>query len=385
MNLRERSLALHKKARGKIEVRGKVPIENTDDLGLAYTPGVAEVCREIVSDGDLAYEYTGKGNLVGIVSDGSAVLGLGDVGPKAALPVMEGKALLFKALAGVDAIPLCVGTKSVEDIVSFVRWMEPTLGAVNLEDISAPRCFEIEERLKEVLAIPVFHDDQHGTAVVVLAALINGLKVVGKEMPRVKVVVCGAGAAGVATANLLLDAGFPRVILCDSRGVVYPGREEGMNQFKEKVCSRGNPQGKRGSLEEALEGADVFIGLSRGNMLDRRTVKRMGEKAIVLALANPVPEIFPEEAFSGGAAVVGTGRSDYHNQVNNVLAFPGIFKGALECRARYINGAMKLAAAAAIAELVGPDLSPNCIIPHPLDARVVPAVSRAVVRAAEKS
>lgn len=385
MDLKERSLELHRRAKGKLEIRGKVPLNDREDLALAYTPGVAEACLEIAGNPDLVYEYTGKGNLIAVISDGSAVLGLGNIGPAAALPVMEGKSLLFKAFAGIDAIPLCVGTQNVDEIVSLVKWLEPTLGGVNLEDISAPRCFEIEGRLKEEIRIPVFHDDQHGTAVVVLAALINALRVVCKKPASARVVVNGAGAAGIAVSNLLLDAGFADVVLCDSRGIVCSERTAGMNPFKKATARRGNVRNLQGRLEDALQGADVFVGVSAGNVLNQDMVRSMGEDSIVLALANPVPEILAEEAKAGGAKVVGTGRSDYPNQVNNVLAFPGILKGALEARARDINEAMKLAAARAIADLVGPQLSPEYIIPDPFDTRVAPAVARAVCEAATKA
>jgi malate dehydrogenase (oxaloacetate-decarboxylating) len=386
MTLRDDALELHRRNHGKLEVRSKVPLRNRQDLTLAYTPGVAEACLEIAKDPDAAYEYTAKRNLIGVVSDGTAVLGLGDIGPAAALPVMEGKSLLFKGFAGVDAFPLCIGTKKVDEIVQFVKWLEPTLGGVNLEDISAPRCFEIEQRLKRETSIPIFHDDQHGTAVVVLAALINALKVVGKSQDRVRVVISGAGAAGIATANLLLDMGFPEVVVCDSKGIVYPGRPEGMNTFKEETARRGNGRNLKGSLADALVGADILIGVSAPRTITTDMVKPMAGGAIVLAMANPVPEIFPEDALAGGAKVVGTGRSDYPNQVNNVLAFPGILRGALDARASDINEAMKIAAAMAIAGLVPPeDLRPDYIIVDPFDKRVGPTVARAVARAAVES
>jgi malate dehydrogenase (oxaloacetate-decarboxylating) len=386
MTLRDEALELHRKSRGKLGVRSKVPLRDRRDLTLAYTPGVAEVCLEIAKDPKAAYEYTVKGNLIGVVSDGTAVLGLGDIGPAAALPVMEGKALLFKEFAGVDAFPLCIGTKKVDEIVQFVKWLEPTLGGVNLEDISAPRCFEIERRLKRETNIPIFHDDQHGTAVVVLAALINALKVVGKTHDGVKVVISGAGAAGIATANLLLDTGFPEVVMCDSKGIVYSGRPEGMNSFKEETAGRGNRRNLKGSLADALVGADILIGVSAPRTITSDMVRRMAAGAVVIAMANPVPEIFPEDALAGGAKVVGTGRSDYPNQVNNVLAFPGILRGALDARAGDINEAMKIAAARAIAGLVSPqELRPDYIIVDPFDKRVGPTVAKAVAQAALES
>jgi malate dehydrogenase (oxaloacetate-decarboxylating) len=338
---------------------------------------------EIAKDPDAAYEYTLKRNLIGVVSDGTEVLGLGDIGPGGALPVMEGKSLLFKGFAGVDAFPLCIATKKVDEIVSFVKWLEPTLGGVNLEDISAPRCFEIERRLKKETNIPVFHDDQHGTAVVVLSALINGLKVVGKTQESVKVVVSGAGAAGLATANLLLDMGYPDVVVCDSKGAIYSGRPDGMNSFKEETAKRGNRRNVKGSISDALTGADILIGVSAPKTITAEMVKKMAAGAIVIAMANPVPEIFPEDALAGGAAVVGTGRSDYPNQVNNVLAFPGILRGALDARASDINETMKIAAAKAIADLVSPsELKADYIIVDPFDKRVGPAVAKAVAQAA---
>lgn len=386
MTLRDDALELHRRNHGKLEVRSKVPLRNRQDLTLAYTPGVAEACMEIAQNPDAAYEYTLKRNLIGVVSDGTAVLGLGDIGPAGALPVMEGKSLLFKSFAGVDAFPLCIATKEVDEIVSFVKWLEPTLGGVNLEDISAPRCFEIERRLKKETSIPIFHDDQHGTAVVVLAALINALKVVGKSTDSVKVVISGAGAAGIATANLLIDSGYPDVVVCDSRGAVYSGRPQGMNPFKEETASRGNKRNVKGSIAEALVGADILVGVSAPKTITADMVRNMAPGAIVIAMANPIPEIFPEEALAGGAKVVGTGRSDYPNQVNNVLAFPGILRGALDSRASDINEAMKIAAARAIAELVSPqELGPEYIIVDPFDKRVGPAVAKAVAQAAADS
>ncbi len=386
MTVRDEALELHRKHHGKLEVRSKVPLRNKEDLTLAYTPGVAEACMEIAKNPDDAYEYTLKRNLIGVVSDGTAVLGLGDIGPAGAIPVMEGKSLLFKAFAGVDAFPLCINTKSVDEIVSFVKWLEPTLGGVNLEDISAPRCFEIERRLKKECNIPIFHDDQHGTAVVVLAALINALKVVGKDAASAKVVVSGAGAAGLATANLLIDTGFGEVVVCDSKGAIYSGRPEGMNSFKEETAKRGNKRNVKGSISDALAGADICIGVSAPKTITAEMIRKMAPKAIVIAMANPVPEIYPEEAVAGGAQVVGTGRSDYPNQVNNVLAFPGILRGALEARASDINEAMKIAAAQAIAGLVSSDeLKADYIVVDPFDKRVGPAVAKAVAQAAVDS
>jgi len=383
MTVRDEALELHRKNHGKLEVCSKVPLRNKEDLTLAYTPGVAEACMEIAKNPDDAYEYTLKRNLIGVVSDGTAVLGLGDIGPAGAIPVMEGKSLLFKSFAGVDAFPLCIATKDVDEIVSFVKWLEPTLGGVNLEDISAPRCFEIERRLKKETNIPIFHDDQHGTAVVVLAALINALKVVGKTQDTVKVVVSGAGAAGIATANLLMDNGYADVVVCDSKGAIYSGRPMGMNPFKEETAKRGNKRNVKGSISDALTGADILIGVSAPKTITSDMVKRMAPGAIVIAMANPVPEIFPEDALAGGAQVVGTGRSDYPNQVNNVLAFPGILRGALDARASDINEAMKIAAAKAIAALVSPEeLKADYIIVDPFDKRVGPAVAKAVAQAA---
>ncbi|MGI6631863.1 MAG: NAD(P)-dependent malic enzyme [Bacillota bacterium] len=383
MSLRDEALELHRKNHGKLEVKSKVPLRDRKDLSLAYTPGVAEACMEIAKNPDAAYEYTLKRNLIGVVSDGSAVLGLGDIGPGGAIPVMEGKSLLFKAFADVDAFPLCIATKEVDEIVQFVKWIEPTLGGVNLEDIAAPKCFEIERRLKRETSIPIFHDDQHGTAVVVLAALLNALKVVGKTAESARVVVSGAGAAGIATANLLIDVGFQEVLVCDSRGIIYASRPDGMNPFKEETARRGNRRSLKGTIEDALVGADILIGVSAPNTITTEMVKKMGKDPIVIAMANPVPEIFPEDALAGGARVVGTGRSDYPNQVNNVLAFPGILRGALDARASDINEAMKLAAAKAIAGLVSPsELKPDYIIVDPFDKRVGPAVAKAVAKAA---
>lgn len=386
MGLREEALKLHGENKGKIAVVSKVPLRDSKDLSLAYTPGVAEPCKEIQRNPELVYEYTAKGNLVAVVSDGSAVLGLGDIGPEAAMPVMEGKAILFKKFGGVDAFPLCVATKKVDEIVQLVKWLEPTLGGVNLEDISAPRCFEIETKLKACMSIPIFHDDQHGTAIVTLAALINACKVVGKRLDQVTVVINGAGAAGIATAKLLIQKGVGDLILCDTKGPIWEGRAEGMNPFKEEIARLTNKRKVKGTLADALVGADVFIGVSGPGVVTAEMVKTMAPNAIVLAMANPVPEIMPDAAFAGGAKVVGTGRSDFPNQVNNVLAFPGVLRGALDVRARDINDAMKIAAAEAIAGLVSEsELSPDYIIPRALDKRVAPAVAAAVARAAMES
>ncbi|HHY68825.1 MAG TPA: malic enzyme-like NAD(P)-binding protein [Bacillota bacterium] len=381
MDLREKALALHRDNKGKIAIQSKVELKDKDDLGLAYTPGVAEPCKEIHRDKELVWEYTFRGNVIAVVTDGSAVLGLGDIGPEAALPVMEGKCVLFKKFGNVDAFPICLGTQDVDEIVQTVKAISPTLGGVNLEDISAPRCFEIEKRLKEETDIPIFHDDQHGTAVVVAAAMINALKVVGKELEDVKIVVNGAGAAGIAISNLLMNMGAGDVILCDSRGALYKGRSEGMNPYKEEIAERTNKKGAK-TLAEALEGADVFIGVSVGGVLTQDMVRSMAKDQIVLAMANPVPEIYPDEAKAAGAKVVGTGRSDFPNQINNVLAFPGIFRGALDVRAKDITEEMKIAAAYALASLVSEEeLSPDHIITDVFDPRVAPTIAKAVAEA----
>lgn len=385
MDLKEKALALHRENQGKIAIKSKVRVNNREELSLAYTPGVAEPCKEIHRDTELVWEYTARGNLVAVVTDGSAVLGLGDIGPEAALPVMEGKCVLFKTFAGVDAFPLCLATKEVDQIVETVKLISPTIGGVNLEDIAAPRCFAIEERLKKETDIPIFHDDQHGTAIVVAAALINALKVVNKVMKDIKIVINGAGAAGIAVTKLLLNMGAGEVILCDSRGAIYAGRDDGMNPYKEEVAAKTNKE-KAKTLAEAMRGADVFIGLSIGGAVSQDMVKSMGQDAVVLAMANPVPEIYPEEAKAAGAKVVGTGRSDFPNQINNVLAFPGVLRGALDVRARDINEEMKIAAAYAIAGLVEEkSLSPDFIVTDVFDERVAPAVAAAVARAAMES
>jgi malate dehydrogenase (oxaloacetate-decarboxylating) len=380
MSLREDALEFHRAAKGKIAVHSKVPCSTQADLSLAYTPGVAEPCREIEKNPDDAYEYTSKGNLVAVVTDGTAVLGLGDIGPLASVPVMEGKAILFKNFAGIDAFPIAVTSKDPSIIVDTVARIEPVFGGINLEDISAPRCFEVEERLKKMLSIPVFHDDQHGTAVVALAALINALKVVGKEFKDIRVAVSGAGAAGIAVTKFLLSFGARDVVLCDSRGVIGLSRKD-LNSSKQEIARITNPRGISGTLKDAIAGSDVFIGLSVAGIVRPEMVESMAPGSIVMAMANPVPEIMPDLALQAGARVVATGRSDYPNQVNNVLGFPGIFRGALDVRASDINEAMKMAAAKAIAGLVE-TVSEEKIIPSPLDRRVVPAVAEAVARAA---
>lgn len=385
MSVRERALELHAKHRGKIEVISKVPLKTVEDLSLAYTPGVAEPCKEIHRDQELVYEYTARGNMVAVVTDGTAVLGLGNIGPEAAYPVMEGKALLFKNFAGVDAFPICLATTDVDKIVETVKLLAPTFGGINLEDIAAPNCFEIERRLKEELDIPVFHDDQHGTAVVATAALINAIKIVNKKLSDLKIVINGAGAAGIAITKLLLSLGVGEIILCDRQGAIYEGREAGMNPAKEEIARVTNRDRLQGSLADVIKGADVFMGVSGPNMVTKEMVASMKEP-IIMAMANPVPEIMPADAAEAGARVVCTGRSDFPNQVNNVLAFPGIFRGALDVRARDINDEMKLAAAYAIAGLIPEaELRPDYVIPSALDERVAPAVAKAVAKAAQDS
>jgi len=385
MALREEALALHRRAKGKIEVVAKLPLVNEQDLALVYTPGVAAPSREIYADPEAVHDYTAKDNLVAIVSNGTAVLGLGNVGPHAALPVMEGKAMLFKAFAGVDAFPLCIDAPDAADVIRFVRQAAPTFGGINLEDIAAPACFEVEEELKRTLDIPVFHDDQHGTAIVVAAGLLNALKITGRQIAGTSVVINGAGSAGLAITRLLLTLGIDLVKFCDREGILYPGRPKGMNPYKEEIARRINPEGVKGSLADALKAADVFIGVSRANLVSEEMVRSMAPDPIIFALANPEPEIWPDQAARAGAAVVATGRSDFPNQINNVLAFPGIFRGALDVRARDINDAMKIAAAEAISALVSDDLSPQRIIPRPFDHRVAPAVAAATARAAMAS
>ncbi len=380
--INERSLLLHKELVGKIEIKSKVEVNSADDLSLTYTPGVAESCKAIAADEETVYDYTARGNMVAVVSDGTAVLGLGNIGPKAAMPVMEGKSILFKKFANVDAFPLCLGTTDVDEIVTLVKNLEPTFAGINLEDIAAPRCFEIEKRLKEETNIPVFHDDQHGTAIVVLAAVINALKVVSKQMDNVKIVINGAGSAGIAIGKLLLKAGAKHITLVSLEGIVCEG-ETWMNEAQIEVSKKTNREHVRGTLKEAIHQADIFIGVSAPNVLTKELVQTMNEKAIVFAMANPIPEIFPEDALEAGAAVVGTGRSDYANQVNNVLAFPGIFRGALDVRATDITEEMKLAAAYGIANIItDEERNANYVIPNPLDKRVVPSVAEAVAKAA---
>lgn len=385
MNYYEESLKLHEQKVGKIEVVSKVAIITKDDLSLAYTPGVAEPCRKIYEDEENVYKYTSKGNLVAVVTDGTAVLGLGDIGPKAGLPVMEGKAILFKEFANVDAFPICLDTKNVDEIVRTVKLISPGFGGINLEDISAPRCFEVEARLKKELDIPVFHDDQHGTAIVVLAGMINALKVVGKKIEDIKVVVNGAGSAGTAISNLLLLSGVKNLIACDKVGILYRGMEK-IDDAKTDLAERTNPDNIKGSLTDALVGADVFVGVSAPGVVNQDMVRSMNKDSILFAMANPTPEIMPDEAKAAGARIIGTGRSDYPNQVNNVLAFPGIFRGALDVRAREINEEMKIAAAYAIANYIKEDeLNENYIIPSALDKKVSKTVSDAIAKAARES
>jgi len=383
VNASDRTFLLH--LGGKIEVRGKVPVKTRDDLTMTYTPGVARVSLAIHEDPSKAFNLTIKGSTVAIVSDGTAVLGLGDIGPEAAMPVMEGKALLFKEFGGVDAFPICLATKDVDEIVRTVQLLSPTFGGINLEDIAAPRCFAIEERLRATLDIPVFHDDQHGTAIVVLAALLNALKIVGKDLSEVRVVVSGVGAAGVACTKMLLSAGVGDVVGVDTAGAIYQGRAENMNAVKSWYAEHTNHAHHRGPLSDVIVGADVFIGVSQPNLLTPGDIQRMARDPIVFALANPTPEIAPEDA-APHVRVMATGRSDYPNQINNVLAFPGLFRGALDCRAREINDEMKLAAARAITELIQPEeLTPDYIIPTVFDRRVAPAVAEAVADAAERT
>ena len=382
MDYYKKALELHEKYKGKIDIKCDMPLNNREDLAVAYTPGVAQPCLEIAKDPENAYKYTSKGHLVAIVTDGSAVLGLGNIGGMAGMPVMEGKAALFKRFGGVDGFPICLSTQNTEEIIAAVRAIAPTFGGINLEDISAPRCFEIEERLERELDIPVFHDDQHGTAIVVTAALINALKIVGKEMKDIKVALSGPGAAGTAIIKMLQHCGVKNIVACDSRGIIFRGRE-GLDAHKTLLAQTTNPENANGSLADAVRGADVFVGVSAPGILTAEMVKTMAEKPVIFAMANPVPEIGYEEALAAGAAVVGTGRSDFPNQINNVLAFPGIFRGALDCGAREINYDMKTAAAAAIAELVLPEqLSPEYIIPDPFDPRVAENVARRVAEAA---
>ncbi|AGX44188.1 NAD(P)-dependent malic enzyme [Clostridium saccharobutylicum] len=385
MNYFEESLKLHEEKKGKISITSKIKVETRDDLSLAYTPGVAEPCRKIHEDEENVYKYTSKGNLVAVVTDGSAVLGLGDIGPMAGMPVMEGKSILFKEFANVDAFPILVNSKDVDEIVNTIRLIAPTFGGINLEDIGAPRCFEVEEKLKKLIDIPVFHDDQHGTAIVVLAGVINALKVVDKKLEDIKVVVNGAGAAGTAIAKLLLSSGVKNLIACDKVGILYRGMEK-IDDAKEALAEITNPDNVKGSLSDALVDADLFVGVSAPGILKPEMVKSMNRDAIIFAMANPTPEIMPDEAKAAGARVIGTGRSDFPNQVNNVLAFPGIFRGALDVRAKEINEEMKLAAAYAIAGYIkDEDLNENNVIPSALDKNVAIKVAEAIAKAARES
>ena len=370
------SIEMHKKARGKISIESKVPLETSDDLSTAYSPGVAEPCREIDKDVEKVYEYTSKGNLVAVISDGSAVLGLGNIGPEAALPVMEGKSVLFKKFGGVDAMPIVLSTQDTEEIITAVKAIAPTFGGINLEDISAPRCFEIEERLKAELSIPVFHDDQHGTAIVTLAGMINACKLTNRNLEDLTVVINGAGAAGVAIVKLLFEAGVKEVMMCDSKGIIYEGRDN-LNGVKQKMAKLTNFSQRKGSLEDAVKGADVFIGVSAPGVLTQEMVKTMTPKPIIFAMANPTPEIMPDEAKAAGAYIMATGRSDFPNQVNNVLAFPGLFRGALDARISNLTTGMFIKVAEAIADCVE-DISPEKIIPSPFDERVPERVAKAV-------
>lgn len=387
MDYAQESLKKHREWRGKIEVIATVPVNNKVDLSLAYTPGVAQPCLEIQKDINQSYELTRRWNMCAVVTDGSAVLGLGDIGPEAGMPVMEGKCVLFKSFGGVDAFPLCIKSKDVDEIVETIYLVSGSFGGINLEDIAAPRCFEIEEKLKQKCDIPIFHDDQHGTAIITLAGLTNALKVVGKKKEDVRIVISGAGAAGTAIAKLLLVAGFQDIKLADRKGAVYPGRIVGkVNPYLEQLAILTNPQGKSGTLADLLVGADVFIGVSAAGIVSTEMIRTMNKDAIVFACANPTPEIFPEDAKAGGARVIATGRSDYPNQINNVLAFPGVFRGAFDVRASDINDEMKLAAAWALADLISEqELSEDYIIPAAFDPRVGPAVAKAVSTAARET
>ena len=386
MDYAKESLRLHGEWKGKIEVKATVPVKTSEDLSLAYTPGVAQPCLEIQKDISKSYDLTRRWNLCAVVTDGSAVLGLGDIGPEAGMPVMEGKCVLFKSFGDVDAFPLCVKSNDVDEIVNTVYMISGSFGGINLEDISAPRCFEIERKLKEKCDIPIFHDDQHGTAIITLAGLLNALKVVGKKKEDVKIVTSGAGAAAIAIVKLLLSAGFKNVVMTDRRGIIYKGREEGMNWIKKEMAEETNLQGQKGSLADALAGADVFIGVSAPGLVTKEMVRTMNKDAIIFACANPTPEIFPDEAKEAGAAVIATGRSDFPNQINNVLAFPGIFRGTFDVRASDINEEMKMAAAKALAGLVSDEeLNAEYIIPKAFDPRVGDAVAKAVAQAARDS
>lgn len=382
----ERSLELHEKYRGKLEIKSRVPVKTKEDLSLAYTPGVAEPCLEIQKDVSKSYVYTNRWNTCLVVTDGTAVLGLGDIGPEAGMPVMEGKCVLFKEFGNVDAFPLCVKSKDVDEIVNTIYMISGSCGGVNLEDISAPRCFEIEKKLKEKCDIPIFHDDQHGTAVITLAGLTNALRLVGKKKEEIRVAVNGAGAAAISITKLLLTAGIRDITMCDRTGAIYEGRKEGMNPIKEEMAKLTNPSKTQGSLADIVKGADVFIGVSAPGSLTTEMVQTMAKDAIIFACANPTPEIYPDDAKAGGARVVATGRSDFPNQINNVLAFPGIFRGAFDVRASDINDAMKLAAAEALADLISAEeLSEDYIIPAAFDPRVGKAVAEAVAEAARKT
>ncbi|MDY0405347.1 malic enzyme-like NAD(P)-binding protein [Virgibacillus sp. 179-BFC.A HS] len=386
MSMRDEALHMHKVAKGKLATQTKVTVKNPRDLSLAYSPWVAEPCKEIHDYKENVYEYTMKSNMVAVVTNGSAVLGLGNIGPEAALPVMEGKAVLFKTFAGVDAFPICLDTQDEEEIIQTVKLLQPGFGGVNLEDIAAPHCFRIEERLKKETDIPIFHDDQHGTAIVTVAGLMNALKLIGKSFSEIKVVANGAGAAGIAIIKLLYSFGVREMIMCDSRGAIYEGRKYGMNDVKDEIAKFTNGNKKQGSLEEIIDDADVFIGVSVEGALTKEMVKKMAKDPIIFAMANPNPEIMPDDAKEAGAKVIGTGRSDFPNQVNNVLAFPGIFRGALDVRATRINERMKVAAAKAIASLVSEnELKPDYVIPGPFDNRVAPAVAASVAKAAMES
>ncbi len=386
MDYAKESLRLHEEWKGKIEVVATVPVASEDDLSLAYTPGVAQPCLEIQKDPHKSYELTRRHNLCAVITDGTAVLGLGDIGPEAGMPVMEGKCVLFKSFGGVDAFPLCVKSKDVDEIVNTIYMISGSFGGINLEDISAPRCFEIERKLKEKCDIPIFHDDQHGTAVITLAGLSNALKIVGKKKEDVKIVTSGAGAAAISITKLLLEAGYKNIIMTDRRGAIYKGRKEGMNWIKEEMAEITNLEQKKGSLADVIKGTDVFIGVSAPGLLTKEMIASMNKDAIIFACANPTPEIFPDEAKAAGAAVIATGRSDFPNQINNVLAFPGIFRGTFDVQASDINEAMKLAASRALADLISEDeLAPDYIIPKAFDPRVGPAVAEAVARAARES
>ena len=386
MDYAKESLRLHGEWKGKIEVVSKVPVETKEDLSLAYTPGVAEPCLAIQEDVNRSYELTRRHNLCAVITDGTAVLGLGDIGPEAGMPVMEGKCVLFKSFGDVDAFPLCVKSKDVDEIVNTIYLISGSFGGINLEDIAAPRCFEIERKLKEKCDIPIFHDDQHGTAIITLAGLLNAIKLTGKKKEEVKIVTSGAGAAAISITKLLISAGFENIIMTDRTGIIYKGRPEGMNWIKEEMAAETNKEGMKGSLADALVGADVFIGVSAPGLVTKEMVKTMNKDAIIFACANPVPEIFPDDAREGGAAVIATGRSDFPNQINNVLAFPGVFRGTFDVRASDINEEMKMAAAKALAELISDEeLSADYIIPAAFDKRVGPAVAAAVAQAARDS